>query len=125
MVSSEDMALLAAEAADAKKGFDISILDLRGLTTIADYFVICSSGNATQSAAIADSIDEAFSRSGSAVRHIEGGEEARWILMDCGDVVVHIFDEHTRHYYSLEKLWGDAPQVPYAVKPAGAAAVSR
>lgn len=111
-----DTALLAAEAADGKKAFQILILDLRGLTTITDYFVICSAGNITQTGAIAEGIERALAIAGSRPSHIEGGAEATWVLMDYGDVVVHIFDEQTRAYYSLERLWGDAPRVPVPLK---------
>jgi len=111
-----DTALLAAEAADGKKAFEILILDLRGLTSITDYFVICSASNITQTGAIADGIARALALAGSRPSHIEGGAEATWILMDYGDVVVHIFDEQTRAYYSLERLWGDAPRVHRSLK---------
>ena len=100
----------AAEAADAKKALDLLVLDLRGLTTIADYFVICSGTSSTQVGAIADGVAEAMAREGIDTSHIEGGSEASWVLMDLGDVVVHIFDEQARAYYGLERLWGDAPR---------------
>jgi ribosome-associated protein len=112
MLSPLKIALLAAEAADNKKSFDILVLDLRGLTSIADYFVICSAGSTTQVDAIADGIDRALAHEGSRPSHIEGKPSSTWVLMDYGDVVVHIFDEHTRTYYSLERLWGDAPSIP-------------
>lgn len=112
MLSTLKIALLAAEAADNKKSFDILVLDLRGLTSIADYFVICSAGSTTQVDAIADGIDHALAREGCKPSHIEGKPSSTWVLMDYGDVVVHIFDEHTRSYFSLERLWGDAPSIP-------------
>jgi ribosome-associated protein len=122
MLSPLKIALLAAEAADSKKSFDILVLDLRGLTSIADYFVICSAGSTTQVDAIADGIDHALAQQGSRPSHIEGKPSSTWVLMDYGDVVVHIFDEHTRSYYSLERLWGDAPGIPlrlHATVPKG------
>ena len=112
MLSTLKIALLAAEAADSKKSFDILVLDLRGLTSIADYFVICSAGSTTQVGAIADSIDHALAQEGCRLSHIEGKSLSTWVLMDYGDVVIHIFDEHTRSYFSLERLWGDAPSIP-------------
>jgi len=112
MLSTLKIALLAAEAADNKKSFDILVLDLRGLTSIADYFVICSAGSTTQVDAIADGIDHALTHEGCRPSHIEGKPSSTWVLMDYGDVVVHIFDEHTRSYFSLERLWGDAPIIP-------------
>jgi ribosome-associated protein len=112
MVSVLETALLAAEAADGKKAYDLLVLDLKGLTSITDYFVLCSASNTTQVGAIADGIGQALAGEGVRPSHIEGGAEATWLLMDYGDVVVHIFDEQTRSYYSLERLWGDAPRVP-------------
>jgi len=112
MLSSLETALLSAEAADAKKAFDILILDLRGLTSIADYFVICSGGSTTQVGAVADWIGRTMAEAGIRPDHIEGQAEAHWVLMDYGDVVVHIFEVQTRAYYALEKIWGDAPRVP-------------
>lgn len=116
MLSSRETALLSAEAADAKKAFDILILDLRGLTYITDYFVICSGGSTTQVGAVADWIGQALAKAGIHPDHIEGQADASWVLMDYGDVVVHIFEVQTRAYYALEKIWGDAPRVPVPEK---------
>ncbi len=115
MLKSIDAAQLCAEAADNKKAFDILILDLRGLTFITDYFVICSGSNTTQVAAISDWIGHTLAKNGVHPSHIEGQSEASWVLMDYGDVVVHIFDEQTRLHYGLEKLWGEAAKVPVNV----------
>ena len=109
------MAQRAAEAADGKKAFDILILDLRGLTSVADYFVLCSGSSTTQVGAIMDGIGQALANLGVHPGHIEGMSASTWVLMDYGDVVIHIFEEQTRAYYSLERLWGDAPCVPAAV----------
>src|SRR5271169_1067956 len=113
MLNSLEAAQLSAEAADNKKAFDILILDLRSLTYITDYFIICSASNSSQVGAIADGITHALAEAGAHPSHIEGETEASWVLMDYGDIVVHIFNQQTRIYYSLEKLWGDAPRVPY------------
>ncbi len=112
MRNSRETALLTAQAADDKKASDILILDLRGLTYITDYFVICSGSNPAQIGAVADWIEQTLAKTGVHPSHIEGQAEASWVLMDYGDVVVHIFDEQARVYYNLEKLWGDAPRVP-------------
>jgi ribosome-associated protein len=112
MLSALETAQLCAEAADGKKAYDLLILDLSKLGFITDYFVICSGSNITQVAAIADGIGHDLAKAGIHPSHIEGGPEATWVLMDYGDVVVHIFEEQTRQFYSLEKLWGDAPRVP-------------
>jgi len=125
MLSVLETALLAAKAADGKKAYDLVVLDLKGLTSIADYFVICSASNMTQVVAVADGIGHALAVEDVRPSHIEGGAGATWLLMDYGDVVVHIFDEQTRAYYSLERLWGDAPRVPIRLKaPALHGAVS-
>jgi ribosome-associated protein len=117
MHDSLQAAQLCAAAADDKKAIDILILDLRGLTYIADYFVICSGSNITQVSAIADGVWQSLAQHGVHPSHVEGGPEASWVLMDFGDVVVHIFEEQARAYYSLEKLWSDAPRVPVVHKP--------
>jgi ribosome-associated protein len=113
MLNSLDTAHRCAEAADAKKALGIVILDLRKLTYITDYFVICSGSSTTQVSAIADSIGQALAKSGVHPSHVEGQTDSTWVLMDYGDVVVHIFDETTRAYYALEKLWGEASHVPF------------
>jgi ribosome-associated protein len=118
MVNALETAQLCAAGADNKKAFDVLILDIRALTSIADYFVICSGSNTTQVNAIADSIGQALAKAGVHYSHVEGAGEAHWVLMDYGDVVVHVFEEQTRTFYSLEKLWGEAPHIPVTVQPA-------
>ncbi len=117
MVNSLEIAQLCAEVADSKKAFNIIILDLRKLTYIADYFVICSGSSSTQVSAISDWIGQTLAKSGVQPSHIEGQAESSWVLMDYGDVVVHIFEEQTRIHYSLEKLWSDAGRVPLTALP--------
>ncbi len=113
MVNSLEAAKLMAKAADDKKAFDILLLDVRGLTYLADFFLICSGSNANQLGAIADQIMQDLARQGVHTSHIEGQAGSTWVLMDYGDVVVHIFEEQARIYYSLEKLWHDAPRVKH------------
>lgn len=117
MHDARELARRAAAAADGKKAIDILVLDLQGLTTIADYFVICSGASTTQVGAIADGISQALAREGVRPSHVEGEAEATWVLMDYGDVVVHIFEGQTRAYYSLERLWGDAKRLPDGLRP--------
>lgn len=117
MLSALETALLSAEAADNKKAFDILILDLRRLTYITDYFVICSGSNITQVSAISDGIGQTLAKTGVHPSHIEGRTDSSWVLMDYGDVVVHIFDEQTRLHYALDKLWGEAVRVPFSGRP--------
>jgi len=92
-----------------KKGYDVKILDLRELTTISDYFVICTADSDTQVKAIADEIDKSLRDEGTHLWHKEGYQALSWVLLDYVDVVVHVFKKEAREYYSIEKLWGDAP----------------
>lgn len=112
MVDTLKLAQKAADAANGKKAIDVLILDLRGLTTLADFFVICSGASTTQVDAIADGIEQALKEEGRHPSHIEGKAESTWILMDYGDIVVHIFEAQTRAFYALDRLWGDAPRLP-------------
>jgi len=95
-----------------KKAKDILILDLRGLTIIADYFVICSGGSTTHVRAIAESIEETSKTAGTKIIGIEGLTHSRWVLIDYGDLIVHVFEEGTRSFYEIEKLWMDARSIP-------------
>ena len=113
MVNAKEMALAAAKALDSKKGRDIKVLEIDKITTLADYFVICSAPTATQVRAIADNIEEQLALQGVAYSHREGYREGDWILMDYGDVVAHIFRQEMREYYALEQLWGDAMLTTY------------
>jgi ribosome-associated protein len=104
------LARLAVAAAADKKGENIVLLDLRKLSSVTDYFVICSGSVDRQLEAIADNIvDVIKSKHHIAARHVEGSGETGWILIDYVDVVVHIFTPTLRTYYSLEALWGNAP----------------
>lgn len=94
-----------------KKGYDVKILDLKELTSITDYFVICTGDSDTQIKAIADEIDKKLRDENIKVWHIEGYESLNWVLLDYVDVVVHIFKKEIREFYNLEKLWGDAPTI--------------
>ena len=112
------------EAALDKKAVDLDVLAVEGLTSIADYFIICSAATERQTNAIYDSI-EARLRESDGVKplFVEGTASGRWILVDYGDFIVHIFTEECRKYYSLERLWGDAPNVTRKMSPAGSAVV--
>jgi len=91
-----------------KKGFDIKVLDLKDLTAIADYFIICSGSATMQVKAIADEVDKKLREQGIKCYHREGYDTLNWVLLDYFDVVVHIFRGESREYYNLEKIWGDA-----------------
>lgn len=111
MINVKKMAAVAAGAADSKNASDLVILNVNRLTSIADYFVICSAGSTPQLRAIADEVERLLAAEGERPIHIEGYSEANWILMDYGSVVVHVFRQETREFYSLEHLWADAPRV--------------
>ncbi len=101
----------AGRIAEDKKAEDITILDLRNITTLTDSFVICSVTNNRQARAIAQEIQEKLAKLGLRLDHIEGYPDSNWILMDYTDIVIHIFTKEIREYYDLEHLWGDAPRV--------------
>lgn len=107
-MDSKILALKLAEFALTKKAEDIKILDLRKITTIADFFVICTAHSEPQVKAVADAILEGAKKDGETVWHKEGTNMKSWVLLDFVDVVVHVFLKDTRSFYSLEKLWGDA-----------------
>lgn len=110
-LSAEAVVRVAAHAALDKKAIDVVVLDLQGLSTIADFFLVCSARSTTQAETIAEAIRGALRAEGVRPRHNEGSAESGWLLLDYGDVVVHVFLEETRGFYALERLWGDAPLV--------------
>ncbi len=110
-LTSREKAILSARAAVKKKAFDVVILEVIKITTIADYFLICSGDSRRQVRAVMDHIDRELSKVGITPLHIEGIETCRWVLVDYDDLIIHIFDNQTRLYYDLDRLWGDAPKV--------------
>ncbi|MDX9923924.1 MAG: ribosome silencing factor [Ignavibacteriaceae bacterium] len=95
----------------SKKGTDIRLLDLKKLSGISDYFLICSADSDRQVKAIADEVDKILSEEGVKCIHREGFESLNWVILDYFDVIVHVFKNETRQFYGLEKLWGDAPVI--------------
>ena len=111
-VTSLEMAKVAAVAADSKKASDIALIDLTGKTDVCDYFLICTGANARQVDAIVDEVRSKVSKNcGVQPVSTEGREGLRWVLVDYGCLVVHVFAPETREFYRLERLWGDAPRV--------------
>ena len=108
------MWLVAVHAAESKQAKDIRVLDLRDITSFADFFVICSGSNARQIKAIAEEVELTLKKRGEHANSIEGYENAEWVLMDYGDYLVHVFSEKARTYYDLERLWRDAKPVELA-----------
>lgn len=100
---------LALKAVDDKKALDIVALDMRGLSLIADYFIICHGNSEKQVQSIAHEVKKNAQENGIELKRLEGYDQARWVLIDLDDVIVHIFHKDERGYYNLEKLWGDAP----------------
>lgn len=112
-VAAEDVARAAAQAAYDKKGEDVQVLDLTELSDVCDYFVLATGTNNRQVDSIVDEIEEKVAEAcGEHPFSIEGREQKTWMLMDYGSVVVHVFTPEARDFYRLEKLWGDAPQLP-------------
>ena len=104
----KEIALECVRALDAKKGRDIKLLETGELTTLADYFVICSATSTTQIKALADACEKALKDAGEPPHHIEGHRGGTWVLLDFSSVVVHIFNEEARKFYDLERLCSDA-----------------
>jgi ribosome-associated protein len=103
---------LAARAALDRKAVDLVILDVQGLSSVTDYFLVCSGRSTTHVASIVEAVRTAMKAVEVRPLHAEGTPESGWMLLDYGDVLVHVFLEDTRVYYALERLWGDAPSVP-------------
>ncbi|MNW25202.1 Ribosomal silencing factor RsfS [compost metagenome] len=110
-VTADKIMQLAVAAADDKKAMNIVALDLRGISLVADYFVICHGNSDTQVQAIVTEIKKQAQEAGGVVKGIEGMDSARWVLVDLGDVIVHVFHRDEREYYNIERLWSDAKVV--------------
>ena len=115
-----ERALAAARTAEENRGRDIVVLDLRELTSLFDFFVLASGTSRRQLHAMSEEIDRALEEGmGDRRLGIEGYDESRWILLDYGDVVIHLFDPDTRSYYGLEDLWSEAKRVPFEPREPG------
>jgi ribosome-associated protein len=112
-----DLAKDIATAADDKKARNIVILDIISISPVTDYFIICSAASDTQTKAIADNIEEKMKEKGVILLHKEGYKEGRWVLLDYGDCVAHVFVEEERQFYNLEKLWSDAEKIDFECAP--------
>ena len=114
MLPADTVALLRAAtgAAIDKKAFQLVVLDLSQLTSFTDAFLICSAANERQLGAIAAEVEGRLRDAGRRPLHVEGAGQSEWVLLDYGDLIVHLFTEERRRYYALEALWGDAPRLP-------------
>ena len=110
-ISPGRMAEIVGKFALTKKAEDIVIIDLRKLSSMTDFFVVCNGSSEIQVKAIADAVKQGMKKSGIKLLHQEGYEYGRWVLLDFVDIVVHIFEKDLREFYKLESLWGDAPMV--------------
>ena len=111
-VSAVNKAQRAARAALDKKALDLVVLDVQSLSSVTDFFLVCSGRSTTHVATIAEAIRDELKADGVRPLHVEGVADSGWVLLDYGDVLVHVFLEETRVYYALERLWGDAPSIP-------------
>lgn len=110
-MNSYEKTCVAVKALDSKKARDITVLKIEDLTVISDYFVIATASSSTQLRALSDEVDFVLGEAGIAPLHKEGDAQSPWILLDYGDIVVHLFLEDSRMFYSLERLWSDATKV--------------
>lgn len=108
----KELALSIARFLDSKKATDLEVIQIGELTTIGDYFVVASAGNTTLVKSLCEDLDEYLGRQGIEPKRIEGRSSAQWILMDYRDVIVHIFYAETRNFYSIDRVWADAPRLP-------------
>ncbi len=106
-MTSKEIAVLAVEALEDKKGIDIRVIDISEVSVMADYFVLASGNNPNQVQALIDNVDEKLGRAGATLRQTEGYQNANWVLMDYGDVIIHVFDKENRLFYNLERIWKD------------------
>lgn len=102
-----EMTRLACKALEEKKAIDIKVIDIQGLSVMADYFIISTASNPNQVQAMVDNVEEMMEKAGYPIKHVEGTRGSNWILMDFGDVIVHIFDQENRLFYDLERIWQD------------------
>ncbi len=108
---SKELARLAIQALEDKKAEDIAIIDISEVSVLADYFIIASGSNRNQIQAITDNVEELLGKNGTFVKQIEGYDTANWVLMDFGDIIVHVFDRENRLFYDLERIWRDGKRM--------------
>lgn len=106
-----EMALMAINALEDKKAEDIKVIDISQISVLADYFIIANGSNRSQIQALSDAVEEKLGRAGYPVKQMEGYNNANWILLDFGDIIVHIFDRENRLFYDLERIWCDGKSI--------------
>ena len=103
----KEMTKIALRALDDKKSMDVKVIDIHEVSVLADYFVIASGSNQNQVQAMVDNVEEMLTKAGYEPKQIEGTRNSSWILMDYGDLIIHVFDEENRLFYDLERIWRD------------------
>ena len=117
----KEIAILAAQALDSKKGEELKVLEVTELTTLADYFVLCTGSSTTQINALCDAVEEKLDAAGEKPLRREGHRGGTWVLLDYGCVVVHVFNGEARSFYSLDRLWSDGKPIDLKeILPVGA-----
>jgi len=113
-MTSREMAKIASLAIDDKKGMNIKIIDISKISVLADYFIIASGSNRNQVQAIADNVQEELGKAGHECKQVEGYQTANWILLDYGDIIIHVFSDEDRLFYDLERIWRDGQSIEMA-----------
>lgn len=108
---SKEMAKIACAALEDKKAEDLKVINIEEVSVLADYFIIASGTNKNQVQAMVDSVEEELGKAGHQVKQIEGYQTANWILMDYGDIIIHVFDSENRLFYDLERIWRDGKSI--------------
>ena len=107
------MVKTAYQALDEKKGEDIKIINLEGISVLADYFIIANGTNSSQVQALVDNVEEELHKAGYSLKQREGYSNGNWVLLDFGDIIVHIFDRENRLFYDLERIWRDGKEIAF------------
>lgn len=113
MEQAKKMVKTAYQALDEKKGEDIKIINLEGISVLADYFIIANGTNSSQVQALVDNVEEELHKAGYSLKQREGYSNGNWVLLDFGDVIVHIFDRENRLFYDLERIWRDGKEITF------------
>ena len=114
MEQSKLMARLAYQALDDKKGEDIQVIDISQVSVLADYFIIANGNSESQVRALVDNVEEELSKAGYEMKQSEGYGSGNWVLMDFGEIIVHVFDKENRLFYDLERIWRDGKHVDFS-----------
>ncbi len=113
MEQAKKMVKTAYQALDEKKGEDIKIINLEGISVLADYFIIANGTNSSQVQALVDNVEEELHKAGYSLKQREGYSNGNWVLLDFGDLIVHIFDRENRLFYDLERIWRDGKEIAF------------